>query len=131
MDEETEPDIGHESRDLDPRRIALFAAALAAVVIFAAGMALLFEHYAAGRHAALQAPVSPLAPMREATPAPRLQVNGAEELRRMRAEEDAALHSYGWIDRERGIVRIPIEAAMQELAGKGLPVREEKGKSQK
>ncbi|HEX9445099.1 MAG TPA: hypothetical protein VGA73_13320 [Candidatus Binatia bacterium] len=119
-------EIGHEPRDLDPRRIALFGAGLAVVVIVAAGATLLLELYVAER-----APAPPPAQVREATPEPLLQVNGAEELGRMRAEEDAALHSYGWVDRERGVVRIPIDAAMQALVKKGLRVRAEQVKRQK
>jgi hypothetical protein len=43
----------------------------------------------------------------------------------MRAEEDQILGSYGWIDRERGIVRVPIDRAITLLAQKGLPTRAE------
>jgi hypothetical protein len=45
----------------------------------------------------------------------------------MRADEDQILGSYGWIDRERGIVRLPIDRAIALLAEKGLPERAEKG----
>jgi hypothetical protein len=41
----------------------------------------------------------------------------------MQAAEDSLLKSYGWIDRERGIVRIPIDRAIEILAQRGLPVR--------
>lgn len=40
-----------------------------------------------------------------------------------RASEDAKLNSHGWIDTERGIVRIPIERAMDLVAQRGLPAR--------
>jgi hypothetical protein len=33
----------------------------------------------------------------------------------MRTEETEKLTTYGWGDREKGIVRIPIEEAMQKL----------------
>jgi hypothetical protein len=33
------------------------------------------------------------------------------------------LSSYGWVDREAGIVRIPIDRAMDLLAERGLPAR--------
>lgn len=35
------------------------------------------------------------------------------ELRELRAREEQLLGSYGWVDREKQIVRIPIERAMQ------------------
>jgi hypothetical protein len=56
-------------------------------------------------------------------PAPRLQPDPARELAEMRAQEDALLHSYGWVDRSAGVVRIPIERAMQLTLDRGLPVR--------
>src|SRR4051812_11695946 len=42
-------------------------------------------------------------------PAPQLQANPAAELAELRAREDARLHGYGWVDREAGIIHIPIE----------------------
>ncbi len=33
------------------------------------------------------------------------------------------LKSYGWIDRDKGVVRIPIDRAIEILAERGLPVR--------
>ena len=39
----------------------------------------------------------------------------AEDLRNLRAKEDGQLHSYQYIDRARGTVRIPIERAMELL----------------
>jgi hypothetical protein len=54
---------------------------------------------------------------------PRLQVSPPMDLRAFREREDAQLHSYGWVDRSSGIVRIPIERAMDLLLEKGLPMR--------
>lgn len=39
-----------------------------------------------------------------------------EELSRVRAEQLEALNSYRWIDRESGVVSIPIERAMELVA---------------
>jgi hypothetical protein len=33
------------------------------------------------------------------------------------------LKSYGWIDRDKGVVHIPIDRAIEILAERGLPVR--------
>jgi hypothetical protein len=54
-------------------------------------------------------------------PAPRLQTDGAADLRRFRADEDRRLNTYSWIDKQKGIVRIPIEQAMKTLAQTGAP----------
>jgi len=44
-------------------------------------------------------------------------------MKEMRAAQEAVLHSYGWVDRNAGIVRIPVEQAMQKLLEERLPVR--------
>lgn len=53
----------------------------------------------------------------------------AEELARLRAEQLELLNSYRWIDREKGIVGIPIDRAMemtvQELNAPAIPVVED------
>lgn len=53
-------------------------------------------------------------------PAPLLQTDPPSELKAFRAEEEARLDSYGWVDRQRSVVRIPIEQTMKELAAKGI-----------
>jgi hypothetical protein len=40
----------------------------------------------------------------------------AKALAELRATEDKSLNTAGWIDPSRGIVRLPIETAMQETA---------------
>lgn len=122
---------GYERQDLNPRSIALFGAALAVVIGMAVALITLFQWLAARQYAGRQPPRPPVAAAREAAE-PRLQVNGPAELRAMREAEERALNGYGWVDREAGIVRIPIDRAMEILAQKGLPARqEEKGKGQK
>jgi hypothetical protein len=44
----------------------------------------------------------------------------SEQLRRLRAENDAVLASYDWVDREQQTVRIPIQRAIDLLAERGL-----------
>ena len=58
-------------------------------------------------------------------PGPGLQVAPAEDLLRIRATEQARLEEYVWVDRDAGLVRIPIERAMEIVAERGLPVSEE------
>jgi hypothetical protein len=52
-------------------------------------------------------------------PAPRLQTKPPQDLAAYLAEQRALLDSYGWIDREKGIAREPIEAAMKQLVRDG------------
>jgi hypothetical protein len=44
---------------------------------------------------------------------PLLQADPAADLRAFRAREDSILDGYGWIDRDAGRVRVPIERAME------------------
>ena len=44
-------------------------------------------------------------------------------LRSFRQREDAELHSYGWVDRNAGTLRIPIDRAKDLLLERGLPVK--------
>jgi hypothetical protein len=43
-----------------------------------------------------------------------------EELASLRAAQEADLHTYRWIDKEKGHVAIPIERAMAEVVREGL-----------
>jgi hypothetical protein len=53
-------------------------------------------------------------------PQPRLQTDPSEDLVKFRAEEEKRLDSYYWIDKNKGIVHIPIERAMKEVAEEGI-----------
>jgi hypothetical protein len=112
-------------RDVQVRPIATFAVGLimlTGVVLLLMGW--LFQYFAA-RQAQLDVPVSPLAVTQEGPPEPRLEVVLDQALREVRADEQATLHSYGWVDQQAGTVRIPIDRAMSLLMERGLPVRRE------
>jgi hypothetical protein len=70
-------------------------------------------------------PASPLAVSegRKAPPEPRLQIAPRDDLRRLHAREDAMLRGYGWVNRDAGVARIPIDRAMDLLAERGLPAQ--------
>ena len=53
-------------------------------------------------------------------PQPRLQTDPSEDLAKFLVDEDKRLNTYYWIDKKKGIVHIPIEQAMQELAEEGI-----------
>ena len=54
-------------------------------------------------------------------PEPRLQTNPRQDLSDLRSAEDTALTTYGWVDRNAGIARIPIAEAMKLTVKRGLP----------
>ena len=109
---------GHERRDVDVRPIVLVGAGL---VVLAALVQLVLYFQMMGLWSARQAGLPAAPPVAAALPAtppePRLQTAPADDLHDLRRAEDERLHSYGWIDRRAGIVHLPIERAMELLAG--------------
>ena len=126
MSHATEPTgRSHEVRDVQVRPIVTFTVGLVILTgVVLLLMAWLF-HYFATRQAQLDSPPSPLAVERQGPPAPRLEVVLDQVLQEVRADEEALLHTYGWVDQQAGVVRIPIDRAMTLLLERGLPVRTE------
>ncbi len=56
-------------------------------------------------------------------PAPRLQTYPFDDVKALHREEARYLDHYTWVDKNAGIVRIPVERAIDVLAEKGLPYR--------
>lgn len=54
-------------------------------------------------------------------PPPYLQTREPLGLDRFRAREDEILTTYGWVDQNNGVVRIPIERAKVLLLERGIP----------
>ena len=76
------------------------------------------------REAAEQKPAASVLKPDAAAPAaafPKLVISEPAVLAEFRAQEDAFLTSYGWVEKDRGIARMPIEAAMKIVAERGLP----------
>ena len=114
---------GHERRDISVTVVTWFAVGLiiSAIATYIA-IAGLYRYFA--RQSSSPEPASRIAlktPM--VVPAPQLQVNPAMDFELFRAAEDAQLNSYGWVDKKAGVIRIPIERAMDLIAERGLPAR--------
>ena len=111
---------GYELSDLKPKRIAQFGVALfltITVVLWAAYGLYRAFHKVEKREEGVSPRVTAPA---EIAPGPRLLVVPGKNLREMRAAEEELLNSYGWVDRDKGIVRIPVDRAMELLAKRGL-----------
>ena len=52
---------------------------------------------------------------------PLLQVKPEEDLRWMHDHNEMDLDGYGWVDRQAGVVRLPIDRAMDLLGKRGIP----------
>lgn len=110
-------------REIDLRALGTFAAALLVTVVFVLVLiqvVLTGFRIRATRH---DPPPSPLAEanVRHLPPEPRLQPDPVRDMVTLRAAEDVALTTYGWVDRGAGVGRIPIARAMDLVIERGLP----------
>ena len=114
-------DQGYEHSDVPIRPLGIFIAILAAsLVVVTAIVAALFWMFE--REAAETDPAPlPLAEENPVTPGPLLQVSPREDLDQMGARERRQLDTPAWVDRDRGVARIPIERAIALTAERGLP----------
>jgi hypothetical protein len=121
------PPVHHEESDVNIRGIFGFAAGLAIAVAFVAFVVWVLFTYFASREARKSTPEYPLAVQQEnrLPPEPRLQTNPRQDLTDLRSQEDQILDTYGWVDRNAGTVRIPIEQAMKLTLQRGLPARQQ------
>jgi hypothetical protein len=111
----------YETRDANVRAVFGFLVVLSLVLVFTAiaswGM---FKYFSVSQ--ANRPPASPFSETRQLPTGPQLQVNPRQDWLRYRAEQEHALESYSWENREDGTVRVPIERAMEMLLKQGLPV---------
>ena len=122
------PETHHESRDVNVSAIIRFILGLVGLLVVSIfGLWGLFAYYQA--HFAQPAP--PFAGVdvdaRKLPPEPRLQASPQIDLREMRAAEDQILNHYAWVDPDHGVVRIPIERAIDLMAQRGFPTRPQGG----
>ena len=125
---ETPAGAGYEHTDASVWIVIKFLIWLGvAAVIIHVGLAFLFELFVTQRVEDAE-PRFPLAAQegQRLPPEPRLQQFPREDILRFRTAEDQTLHTYGWIDKEAGTVRLPIQDAMRlMLERKMLPSRPE------
>jgi len=128
------PEVRFEKGDVDATSLLkfLFWTVVATVTIVFLLWRLYFVFVA--REAARQPPPPVMRPdaAQMAPPRPLLQVQpepppdqaarfASQNLAAFRAQEDALLGSYGWVDKDLGRVHIPLAEAMRIVAERGLP----------
>lgn len=115
---------GHESRDASVRMVLVILAGLAASVLAVAVIVYGIFWYMAD-HPLSTAPPNPMAVPVQIPPAPRIDDHPWTELKDLHGYEDTILSTYGWTDKNKGIVRIPLDQAMQMEMERGFPTRPE------
>jgi hypothetical protein len=112
----------HEHKDVNARNLLWLGAGLCAMILLAAlSMKLLFGYYSTHQPSAQPASLLEAGP--ELPPQPRLQIHEHVDLGKKLAADQSVLNNYGWVDRNAGVVRIPIDRAIDLLAQCGLPAR--------
>jgi hypothetical protein len=116
--------VAHEHSDVNVSGILWFTAGLIAIaVVIHVAVAMLFNAFER-RTAAFDPAPAPLAqPPGQLPPSPRLQTRPVNDLKALRAEEEALLHGEGQAGEQPGVYRIPIERAKQLIVERGVPVR--------
>ena len=119
---ETPPGAGYEHTDASIGPLVQFAfwlvvSAVIVHVVLAVGY-LYMKRAAETPQAAQQFPLA-AEQARRLPPAPQLQQIPSREMYELRTQQETDLHSYGWIDKNAGMVHIPIEDAMKLMVQQG------------
>jgi hypothetical protein len=116
------PEIRYEKTDATVRPLYQFLFWISVITVLTAVLAgLILRGLESWRDQASTR--APMAQPQEAQqpPAPRLQIREPMDLASFRKEEAEILSSYGVVDREKGVYRIPIEEAIKLTLERGLP----------
>ena len=117
--------VHRETSDVAIGGILTFAISLVVSLVVVSGLVWFMYSYFR-REAARPIPAEfPLATtsMRRLPPEPRLQTAPREDLRNLREGEERTLTTYGWVDKNAGVVRIPIDQAKKLILERGFPSR--------
>ena len=115
----------HEKRDVAYPPVVLTSLVIAALVLLSFVTMWWLLNFMTAQEIAGQGQMNALttAARRELPPEPRLQVDPILDIQALHATEKKVLESYGWVDQSAGVVRLPIERAIELTAERGLPTR--------
>ena len=116
MEENNQHRPGFEQTDVNVIAVGKFAIGLVLVTILAMGLIVgvfnVFKTLEGGQAATIDPT--------KVFPDPQLQKTPIPDLKAVRAAEEETLNSYGWVDQQKGVVRVPINQAMDMVVKKGL-----------
>ncbi|MER3473335.1 MAG: hypothetical protein C4335_04740 [Armatimonadota bacterium] len=108
----------YEKQDVGFRFAMLFVSALIAAIVVI--MVFLVWFYRLVTPAPPQQ-ASSASTVRQLPPPPVLQANPAVDMQKFRQVEEQKVSSYGWVDKQAGIAKVPVQRAMEIVAERGLP----------
>jgi hypothetical protein len=114
----------YEHRDANTGNLAKYGLALVIIIVVVLfSMKAMFSYFAKSQ--TLGPPASPFENARVLPPQPRLQAKPGADLRSYCSDQMQKLSTYGWVDQQNGVVRIPIDRAIDATIEHGLPARPE------
>jgi hypothetical protein len=114
---------GYETRDANTGGVLKFLVGLGIVLVATCLICWGLFRFFSAHDVNQTASDSPFANTRQLPLGPQLQVNPREDWLKFREEQEKSLETYAWENRTAGTVRVPIEAAMELLVKKGMPVQ--------
>ncbi len=116
-------DVVARHRDVSIHAVLSFGFWLAVGLIASAAAMFVLLRVLEKKERAEDRKLSPMiaASLARTPPEPRLEPYPLAPRLKLRAEEDEILTTYGWVDKNRGIARVPIDRAMDLLVQRGLP----------
>lgn len=122
------PDVQHETADINIGAIIWFVVILSVVVLSMNGsmwaMFRALQYFERKYEPAVSPLAAPAAQVKD-FPAPSLQTTPWTDLKAFRAAQRSHAENYGWVDEKLGIAHVPIAKAKEMLLKKGIPVRPE------
>jgi hypothetical protein len=124
MQHEHDPNGGYERTDANTRGTFQAGFWILGIMVVTAFLLVPMFRLLARMENAAQPPAAEVVKSELSEPVksfPRLVESEPRVLAEFRAQEDALLTSYAWVEKDKGKVRIPIDEAMRIVAERGLP----------
>lgn len=113
----------YSDRDIKLKPILMFTVYIVLFTAIVFGAVRYAMAYWEAQATAADAAMPPLSLDRQLPTTALLQVNERRDLAAQRAWESGMLTNYALVNKDAGVVRIPVEQAMSILAQRGLPAR--------
>ncbi len=108
-------DAGYEHKDANIRAIAAFGIGLTVfVILILFGLMRVYDRFYSDR-------AEPESPQAKEQMGQQMLIHQYEQLKKLREREDEELNNPGWVDRKAGVVRVPIDRAIDLVAERGVP----------
>jgi hypothetical protein len=114
------PDIGYEVADANIRQVVIAGIGLAVATAIAC-FAMYFLFNLLKKSGGPAQAVNPMAPASTLPPEPRVEDKPWMQRQNLLPKEDRVLNTYGWTNKGAGLVRIPIDKAMDLIVQRGVP----------